>query len=169
MTPWMRDALILGMACRSLRLARDRKGVWRPTATTTEVERAFEMMALALRDASHETFEDTKRTEETERLRLAVQALVALALSKNVPETEVASILRSLLMDAHLFSRKGDPPPTHRFTPSWALERARRRIAKAGKAGNPITDVVVPPILPLGRKDDMPDQADAEPSPSIAL
>jgi hypothetical protein len=169
MTPWMRDAVVLGMACRSLRLARDRKGVWRPTATARDVERAFEMMGLALRDARHETFEDAKRTEETERLRLAVQALVALALSKDVPETEIASILRSFLMDADLFSRKGEPPPTHRFTPSWALERARRRIAKASKAGNPITDVAVPPILPLGRKDDMPGQADAESSPSIAL
>ena len=169
MTPWMRDALILGMACRSLRLAQDRKGVWRPTATATEVEKAFEMMALALRDASHETFEDAKRIEETERLRLAVQALVALALSKDVPETEVASILRSLLMDATLLFHKGDPPPTCRFTPSWALERARRRIAKAGKVGNPITDVLIPPILPLNMKDNTPSQRDTEPSPSINL
>jgi hypothetical protein len=167
MTPWMRDALVLGMACRSLRLAQDRKGVWRPTATATEVERAFEMMAIGLREAEHDAFADAQRTEETERLRLAVQALAALALSKGVPEAEVASALRGTLMNAALFSRNGDPPPTHRFTPAWALERARRRIAKAGKAGGPINDAVVPPILPPGATDDAPTRTEGEPNPSM--
>jgi hypothetical protein len=164
----MRDALVLGMACRSLRLARDRKGVWRPTATAAEVERAFEMMALALRDAEHEAFADAKRTEETERLRLAVQALASLALSKGVPETEVASLLRGVLMDASLFSWNGDPPPIHRFTPAWALERARRRIARAGKAGAPLNEAVIPPILPSRTTDDAPPRTEGDaPPPAI--
>jgi hypothetical protein len=167
MTPWMRDALVLGMACRSLRLAQDRKGVWRPTATATDVERAFEMMALALRDSEHEAFADAKRVEETERLRLAVQALASLALSRGAPETEVASLLRGVLMDAALFSRSGDPPPIHRFTPAWALERARRRISRAGKPGSPLSEPAVPPILPLGTADDAPPRTESEPPPPV--
>jgi hypothetical protein len=165
MTPWMRDALVLDMACRSLRLAQDRKGIWRPTATAMDVERAFEMMALALRDAEHAAFAETKQVEETERLRLAVQALVSLALSRGAPEAEVASLLRSVLMDATLFSRNGDPPPIHSFVPAWALERARRRVAKTGKAGPHLSDPSVPPILPPGGADDASPRTGDGPTP----
>lgn len=148
MFPWIKEALDLSHACRSLRLAQDRKGVWRPAATPPDIEAAFATIARVLEQGELGAWEDDKRLEETERLRLALQALTRLWLSKGGNTAEIAAILEPILT--------GDIPdgtehasPAWTLVPSWARKRAKRRITASRGPGesSPMAESAPPPLV----------------------
>lgn len=146
MFPWIRDALGLVLACRSLRLARDARGVWRPAAAPADIEEAFAAIATALGKGGFGAWQDASRVEETERLRLAVQALVALALAKGVEPARISRTLEAILVE-EMPSGDGEPPPVWSLVPAWAVKRARRRIARAGAPSGDVPRAEPPPPM----------------------
>lgn len=147
MFPWIKDAADLYLACRALRLARDRHGNWRPAANREDIENAFSDIAKILDRAHLDCFDNIKRAEETERLRMCVQALTALAVAKGAAAEDVAVILESILTEA-LPTEGQEPPPGWTLVPAWARRRAKRRIDKAArKPGTPLVIEEFPPPI----------------------
>lgn len=155
MFPWIKEALDLSCACRSLRLAQDRKGVWRPAATPTDVEAAFAEIARILRESELAAWDVDRRVEETERLRMALQAMNGLCLGKGIPTDEIARTLEPILM-GDIPEDAETAPPAWTLVPKWARKRAKRRIAASRERGtSTILEESAPPPLafsaPWGR------------------
>lgn len=150
MFPWIKEALDLSYACRSFRLARDRKGVWRPAATPADIEAAFATIASVLEQPSLAAWEESRRVEETERLRMALQAMTKLCLTKGASTEEIANTLEPILA-GDIPGGPEDAPLAWTLVPRWARKRAKRRIEAAQKPKDQISLQEGPPpplVLP---------------------